>query len=267
MNMNDFPDLINEALKRVHPSWQPVLVEGLFAMQRQMPDYLNELARDDFLPTQGRMFAAFSQPLDAVRYVLIGEGPYPREESASGYCFMDAAVSDIWSDAGLSKQVNRATSLRNFVKMLLVAEGTIAADKTGSNVMKQVSAIALNGGSPYIRFLAEMQEIMIANGFLLLNAALVFRAHVPVPKETKAWQPFMFAVLEALAKNRPDSGKLPVLILWGKMAEKLISMPFATSFRCVVSEHPYNLSFIQNANMQALFKPMRLLYKPEISAQ
>ena len=69
--------------------------------------------------------------------------------------------------------------------------------------------------------------------------------------------------LEALEKNRADCSELPVLILWGKMAEKLISMPFASSYRCVVSEHPYNLSFIRNADMQALFKPMRLLYKKQ----
>ncbi len=259
--MNDFPDLINEALKRVHPGWQPVLIEGLRAMTRQSPDYLTELCRDEFLPTQGRLFAAFSQPMNAVRYVLIGEGPYPREQSASGYCFMDAAVRDIWSDKGLSKQVNRATSLRNFVKMLLLADGTISPDQTGSDAMKEISAMAMQEGSPFIRTLPEMQETMILNGFLLLNAALVFRPHVPVPKETKAWQPFMLTVLEALVKNRTVHSELPVLILWGKMAERLISMPFASSYRCVVSEHPYNLSFIRNADMQALFKPMRLLYK------
>ena len=263
--MNDFPELINEALKRVHPSWEAVLVEGLGAMTRQTPNYLDDLAKDDFLPTQGRLFAAFSQPMDAVRYVLIGEGPYPREESASGYCFMDAAVRDIWAEGGLSKQVNRATSLRNFVKMLLVADGTIAAEKTGSEAMKKVSAMALSESSAYIRTLAEMQDTMLANGFLLLNAALVFRAHVPVPKETRAWQPFMVTVLDALAKSRKGADRLPVLILWGKMAEKLVSMPFASSYRCVASEHPYNLSFIQNTDMQNLFKPMRLLFKPEIS--
>lgn len=258
---NHFPEVINEALKRAHPSWQPVLKEGLAAITRQTPDYLNELVKDDFLPTRGRLFAAFSQPIDAVRFVLMGEGPYPREESASGYCFMDAAVTDLWSDGGLSKQVNRATSLRNFIKMLLVADGTIAADRTGSDVMKQVAAIALRKDSPFIRTLTEMQETMIANGFLLLNAALVFRPHVAAAKETKAWQPFMFTVLEALAQSRQGSSELPTLILWGKMAEKLISMPFASSYRCIVSEHPYNLSFIRNADMQSLFKPMRLLYK------
>ena len=263
--MNDFfHDRINEALGCAHPSWQPVLIEGLKAIQRQMPDYLDDLANDEFLPTQGRLFAAFSQPVDAVRYVLVGEGPYPREESASGYCFMDAAVRDIWSANGLSKQVNRATSLRNFVKMLLVAEGTITADKTGSEVMKKVSAMAMNENSHYIRTLPEMQNIMIANGFLLLNAALVFRPHVPVNKETKAWQPFMMTVFDALAKNNQGSDPLPVLILWGKMAEKMLTMPFASSYRCIVSEHPYNLSFIRNDDMQALFKPMRLLQKPEI---
>jgi uracil-DNA glycosylase len=71
------------------------------------------------------LFAAFAQPLDRVRYVLVGEGPYPRAESATGVCFMDGAVGDLWSEAGLSKPVNRATSLRNFMKMLLVADGQL----------------------------------------------------------------------------------------------------------------------------------------------
>ena len=77
------------------------------------PAYLSALAEDHFLPTQGRLFAAFSQPLEEVRYVLVGEGPYPREESATGVCFMDGAVRELWSTQGLSKPVNRATSLRN----------------------------------------------------------------------------------------------------------------------------------------------------------
>ena len=39
---------------------------------------------------------------------MLGVGPYPREESATGVCFMDGAVRELWSPAGLSKPVNRA---------------------------------------------------------------------------------------------------------------------------------------------------------------
>ena len=107
-------------------SWRPILLAGLQAVHQAAPDYLPTLAGDDFLPNGGRLFAAFKQPLAAVRYVLVGEGPYPRPDSATGVCFMDGAVSSLWSDKGLSKQVNRATSLRNFMKMLLVADGQLS---------------------------------------------------------------------------------------------------------------------------------------------
>ena len=48
---------------------------------------------------------------------------------ANGYAFWDAAVNELWSDNGLSKAVNRATSLRNFIKMLLVTEGALSLGK------------------------------------------------------------------------------------------------------------------------------------------
>ena len=89
-------------------------------MEKNTPGYLDSLENTGFLPTQGRLFAAFSLPVGQVRFVLMGEGPYPREASASGYCFMDGAVQELWSADGLSKPVNRAVSLRNFIKMLLV---------------------------------------------------------------------------------------------------------------------------------------------------
>src|SRR4051794_35273708 len=113
------PLAIEEALALAHASWRPVLVKGLEAVAESDPGYLPALAADSYLPTDGRLFAAFTQPLDKVRYVLVGEGPYPREQSATGVCFMDGAVESLWSEKGLSKQVNRATSLRNFMKMLL----------------------------------------------------------------------------------------------------------------------------------------------------
>ena len=259
--MTNFPEFIEKTLERVHSSWIPVLRNGLAAIARQSPDYLETLADDVFLPTGNRLFAAFSQPMDAVRYVLVGEGPYPRAESASGYCFMDAAVTDLWSENGLSKPVNRATSLRNFIKMLWVAEGKVAPDNTGGEAMKAVARQALAKGAPYIRTLDEMQETMLEKGFLLLNAALVYRQHVPAAREARTWQPFFHVVLEALASASRNRQEKIVLVLWGKMAEKLLSLPLADSFDCKVSEHPYNLSFIGNRTMQSLFWPMALLYR------
>lgn len=257
------PDLFIDALTLAHPSWRPVLHAGLAVVAKANPAYLPELAADRYLPTDGRIFAAFSLPLDSVRHVLVGEGPYPRPESATGYCFMDGAVLALWSEKGLSKQVNRATSLRNFMKMLLVADGHLRQGHTSGAALEPVAAVANAPGSPWIQTRAELQENLLRQGFLLLNAALVFRPHVPPLKEARAWQPLLQAVLAALAEGaQAHQAQPPALVLWGKAAELLSGVPANALFPKVVSEHPYNLSFIDHVGMQRLFGPMQLLQAP-----
>jgi len=243
-------------------SWRPILLAGLQAVHQAAPDYLPTLAGDDFLPNGGRLFAAFKQPLAAVRYVLVGEGPYPRPDSATGVCFMDGAVSSLWSDKGLSKQVNRATSLRNFMKMLLVADGQLSIEQTTGDALAGVSLKAQAAPTKVIQTLPELQDKLTQHGFLLLNASLVFRAHVAPVKDAKAWLPFLQTVLAALADHAQQVGQpAPTLVLWGKIAVQLEALPESARFPKKVSEHPYNLSFIGNAVMQDLFGPMHLLQK------
>jgi uracil-DNA glycosylase len=260
--MSKIPKSIIDALELADASWRPVLRSGLEAMTEVDPDYLSRLADDDYLPTQGRIFAAFAQPLNAVKYVLVGEGPYPREQSATGVCFMDGAVELLWSEKGLSKQVNRATSLRNFMKMLLVAEGLLSEDATSGDAMAHISLKARAIGSPFIQTLTELQANLTKSGFLLLNAALVFRPHVQPAKEAKAWQPLLQKVFAALAERDAD-GKQPTLVLWGKIAEQLKVLGVTSLLPHAVSEHPYNLTFIGNETMQTLFGPMHLLFKQQ----
>ncbi len=256
------PSVFIDMLALADVSWRPTLLAGLEAVADTSPDYLLDLVAEPYLPTGGRLFAAFVQPLDAVRYVLVGEGPYPREESATGFCFMDGAVQSLWSATGLSKQVNRATSLRNFMKMLLVADGQLAAGKTSGDALVGIASQALADGSSTIQTLPELQENLTRQGFLLLNAALVFRPHIPPLKEAKAWQPFLQSVLSALADHAEQKKTLPpTLVLWGKIAEQLKAVPSNARFPKAVSEHPYNLSFILNPTMQALFGAMHLLQK------
>ena len=252
--MASIPPLLLAALDLADLSWRPHLLAGLEAVAAADPGYLVHLAEDDFLPTEGRLFAAFALPLPQVRYVLVGEGPYPRAASATGVCFMDGAVRDLWSAEGLSKPVNRATSLRNFMKMLLVADGQLQAGATGGAQMAPVAARA-RSDSATIQTLPALQANLTAQGFLLLNASLVFRTSVKPVVDARGWLPFLQVVLQALATlPRP-----PTLVLWGKIAEALKTLPETARFPHASAEHPYNLSFIDHAGMQALFGPMRLL--------
>jgi uracil-DNA glycosylase len=260
-----FPSLIQHALTRVHPSWLPALVLGLNAMQETSPAYLDSLQEGAFLPDAGRLFAAFALPLTSVNYVLVGEGPYPRAESATGVCFMDGAVRELWSEdaqAGLSKKVNRATSLRNFIKMLLVADARLDAANTTVAAMAAMAAGARLPDSDLIQDLKELQDNLGKQGFLLLNASLVFRPEVAPAKDALAWRVFLQAVFAALVQQQNNvQGKKILLVLWGKIAEQIKHIPGSAELASICSEHPYNLSFISNQAMQNFFAPMCLLIR------
>lgn len=258
-----FPQFIEQALLQVHSSWLSILREGLEAVYQKNPQYLSDLAQSQFMPTEHRLFAAFSIPFHEVRYVLVGEGPYPREASATGYCFMDGAVELLWSEqagAGLSKAVNRATSLRNFMKMLLVAEGYLKADQTGIADLSLIALQARKINSSMIQTMADLQNQFLKNGFLMLNAALVFRADVAPAKDAKAWEPLLESVMQALFKrDQANTSNAVKLILWGKIADQLSHIPAVQALPKIKSEHPYNLSFIANEEMQNFFKPLKFL--------
>ncbi len=229
-------------------SWQPCLQQALKQVE---PAYLNTLSqKSGWLPGGKNIFNAFSLPLTKVEYILFGESPYPRAESANGYAFWDNAVKEIWSNNGLSKSVNRATSLRNFIKMLLVAENELTA-----NDLSQ-AAIAKVNKHRYVQKLNELFSNMQKKGFLLLNASLVL-SDTSVNKEARYWLPFMQTILAYLSKQRPAVK----LLLFGNIAKIISKMSVSQPFDCLISEHPYNVSFITNRDIVELFNPLHLLIK------
>lgn len=238
-------------LNAAHPSWHTCLK---LALQQMDPHYLEKLhCTQSWLPGPNKVFNAFSIPIDQVNYLLIGESPYPRAASANGYAFWDAAVGNIWSPDGMSKQVNRATSLRNLIKMLLVAQDLLNPPHFNQ------ADIAVINKTNLIETNAELFSHLVNHGFLLLNASLVLHPNKehPVKKDALAWRPFLQHVLHALLKERPGLK----LILLGKIAqiiEKLL--PNQTIKKCC-AEHPYNHSFITNQEVINFFKPLHLLNK------
>lgn len=234
--------------KNFDPSWETSLVNALETMDQ---DYLQQLAHQtNWLPGPDNIFNAFNLAKPEVNYILLGESPYPRATSANGYAFWDAAVRTIWSDNGLSKPANRATSLRNFIKMLLVAEGSLSPESVSQ------PAIAALDKTGYITLLDELFNNMIHKGFLLLNASPVL-SDLPVTKEAKFWLPFVQYILRAICSENPKV----TILLFGKIAQKLETILAELSCKKLISEHPYNVSFINNSEVIAFFKPLDLLKK------
>lgn len=239
---------------RVHPDWQNILESTLARLDQE---YLDALLEDrDWLPGANRLLAAFRRDRNGLRYLLIGESPYPRVESANGIAFYDAAVDGLWSEKGLSKSVNRATSLRNIIKTALLAEGHLSVDATGRLTQ---AAIAGMDKSSLVQTLAELVDNLQQAGFLLLNATPVLHARRKPVEEARYWQGFLQQLLESVATASPRRLRL---VLWGKIAQRIEALPASASYDRLACEHPYNISFIDNPAMRELFAELQVLSRP-----
>ncbi|OQX74800.1 MAG: uracil-DNA glycosylase [Campylobacteraceae bacterium 4484_4] len=232
-------------ISQIHPSWHPIVEEAMRALD---PAYLKFLETDEnYFPDRENLFNAFKTlPLEKARYILFGQDPYPRRESALGYAFIDGKVGRIFEQRGLSKAVNRATSLRNFIKMVLLCEGELKEDLSKE-------AIARIDTSKYIQSIHQLRQNFEKNGILLLNMGLIFTDKKESRKHIKAWRGFIASLLRSL-QNRDIS-----LILFGKAAAEIEQFTEAKGYEKMILPHPYNLSFITDERAHRLFGPMHLL--------
>jgi uracil-DNA glycosylase len=239
-------------LNAAHPSWHDCIKVGLSKMD---PHYLNQLYQTtQWLPGSKKIFSAFSLPINSVNTILFGESPYPRAQSANGYAFWDENVNDLWSPTGLHKTVNRATSLRNIIKMLLIAEGRLSPDHTSQ------SDIASINKSDLVITNQELFKNILQHGFLLLNATPVLQKN-QVRQDAKAWRPFVEHILRFTIKTQPDVQ----LLLLGKIANTIDQYTDSPKVKKLYATHPYNLAFITHDEIIAFFKPLHLLLKTSMN--
>jgi len=234
---------------RVHESWQQLINDAYNALDGKYREFLEN--DSGYFPNFDNFLNAFlSLPKHKTKAILFGQDPYPREKSAIGYAFIDANVKHIFGEKGLSKEVNRATSLRNFIKMLLLASNSL----TPSSLTQE--NIAALDKKEFIDSIMQLKDNFEANGVLLLNTALVFVDKRQSLLHAKAFAPFMKQLLSSLAEEHIE------LILFGNIAKDIKKLlPPHHHFKLIESCHPYNLEFITDAKVQEYFSPMRLLSK------
>ena len=235
-------------LSNTHPSWKKILNNSLKCLDR---DYLNFLNKNTtYFPDKNNLFNSFKTlSLDDTKYILFGQDPYPRKKSAIGYAFIDAKVESLFSsEGGLSKEVNKATSLRNMMKMFLLCEGELT-DDFSKDAIKKID------NSKYINSIMELKDNFEKNGVLLLNSALIFTKKEDSKYHAKMWKSFVNTLLKEL-KNRDIK-----LLLFGNISKEIDKLDSSKGFEKVLVPHPYNVSFITDEKVLEVFCPMRLLEK------
>ena len=232
----------------IHPSWYPIVSEAYASLGEGYQTFLSE--DRSYFPAKENVLNAFKTlPKEQVKYILFGQDPYPRVQSASGYAFIDKKVQSLFSSSGLSKEVNRATSLRNFIKMALVVRGDLSIEDTSQEAISRLDKTQMIDSIEALRLNFEK------NGVLLLNTALIFTDKKSSAQHIRAWRPFMQALLEALEPQKPQ------LILFGAHAAELKKHFSLENFQSIEMPHPYNHRFIADENAHKVFTPMKLLEK------
>lgn len=234
-------------LTHIHPSYKEIVSYAYAGLSQDYREFLEQ--NEGYFPDLSNFLNAFSTlELKKTKYILFGQDPYPRIQSATGYAFIDGAVGDIFSFSGFSREVNRATSLRNFLKMLLVCEGLLDESDLSQRAIADIDKNAL------IKHLDSLRQNLESSGVVLLNRALIFTDKKSSKAHVAAFEPFVERLLSCLEDQNI------VLILFGKMAQEIIErIPSASSYKTIQAPHPYNLSFIADTSVQNLFKPMHLL--------
>ncbi len=235
-------------LTNIHPSWREILKNSLKNLDKEYLSFLEN--NSSYFPNRDNLFNAFKTlPLHDTKYILFGQDPYPRYESAIGYAFIDGKVKSLFDkNGGFSKEVNKATSLRNMMKMLLLCEGELK-DDFSKETIKKISH------EKYINSIIELKNNFEKNGVLLLNSALIFTKKEDSKYHAKMWKGFIDTLLKEI-KNKDIK-----LLLFGNISKEIDKLNSSKDFEKVLVPHPYNVSFITDKKVLEVFCPMRLLQK------
>lgn len=244
--------VINEVLSsEADISWHNIIIDSLFKNIDE--EYIASLLASDFFPSFRKIFSPFKTPFKSVKFILFGESPYPRELSATGFSFIDGEVGDIWSDTGLSKKVNRATSLRNIIKTAMVAEGLVDKNFSKSDI---VSLDKTN----LSKTMEDIKNSFISSGFLLLNASPILRndrSKSVIKKDFFQWRGFYRDIIKEIDLRTCEH--TTSIVLWGGIAKDIEDIYQPQKIQFIKTEHPYNISFISNPTSISLFSEISIL--------
>ena len=155
-----------------------------------------------YLPAGENVLRAFTQPLGAVRVLIVGQDPYPTPGHAVGLSF------------------SVAPTVRRLPPSLL-------------NIFREYTA-DLGYPAPATGDLVPWSE----RGVLLLNRVLTVSPGKPASHRGKGWEEVTEQAIRALAaRTAPDGAHVPlVAILWGRDARSLA--PLLDGVPLIESAHP-----------------------------
>ena len=237
-------------LDGVHESWREILQCGLRRMCRS---YVESLMGAPYwwLPGPAKCLRAFCIPQDQVKVVWMGESPYPRRRSATGYAFEDGRANLMFGGNG-NFGGGIDASLRTILKAWFVATRRLEPTCTRK---RDIKAMTKQG---VVENPTEIFRRGREHGWLWLNAApgfFITGDNTDKARQVRYWSP---VVQGALLSLRDVPGVKSVLI--GNLAREEHR---DVAPDCIEASHPSDrrggTAFIGNEELRAFMCDWRRL--------
>lgn len=167
----------------MHPSWAAVMLPVAPAIEAMGNMLRAEIAAGaGYLPAGNDVFRAFTDPLDDVKVLIVGQDPYPTPGHPMGLSFS-------------------------------VAPGVRPLPRSLSNIYKELES---DLGAPAAAHgdLSHWSK----EGVMLLNRVLTVRPGAPASHRGRGWEEITDHAIRALVARE---GRPLVAVLWGKDAQEL----------------------------------------------
>ncbi|MGA4944210.1 ADP-ribosyltransferase domain-containing protein [Streptomyces cinereoruber] len=194
--------------------WLPLLGPVIEA-RPGAADFIGPKRSPEVVPVRELTFQALKpHPPHKWKVVVFGQNPYPRAESATGIAMFDNTFTD-WKDS----RFGRVVSIRCIIKAAAMWKYGIAKKTPVADVR---ALLEKEDTVPP----PEWFQSMLAQGVLLLNAALTASADgaVPTDRHTAFWRPVAEQIVEEVLRAKQEAGEEDrgvVFAWWGAHARSL----------------------------------------------
>lgn len=213
-------------LDRVHSSWKPLFSylshEPLLSLNTEI------LPNTTYYPSQKNIFRVFETPLNQIKTVILGDGPYPLAGQANGLAF------------SVNEDIPISLSLKTISQE--IASSLYPIKEQDSLVDKSKLMQYLYNTEMFLewRTLEHWKE----QGVFLLNTSLTVEANLP-GSHLNYWNNFIKATINYIAINNPC-----IWLLWGKSAQSYtVNMPTKSLFEVI----GYNRELIEEIPLSPHF--------------
>jgi uracil-DNA glycosylase len=183
-----------------HSSWERFLTPAVYSVLEQISSVIG----NDYTPATQKVFRFFAIDPARIKYIIIGQDPYPQPGIATGRAFEVNGFRD-WT-APLPNG-----SLRNILKLLHQNQRQREKPASIEEIREDILSNRFKILPPSELFAAWENQ-----GVLLLNTALTCRLNAP-NSHAELWLPFTQQLIVYLKQNYPSI----IWLLWGKSAWQL----------------------------------------------